>query len=93
MPEHRQKVLILYLKNSSLDSRVVSWAIYDGTGREQHMPGDADTPPYESGLAALQDGWRLIQLSQLLPPNPGQEFTVSYQRYECVFEKWELQAV
>jgi hypothetical protein len=86
--EHRQQVLILYLANSSLDSRVVSWARYDGTGKEPHMPGDADQPPYASGVHALCDGWRLIQLSQLLPPYPGQEFTVSYQRYECVFEKW-----
>jgi hypothetical protein len=86
--EHRQQILILYLANSSLDSRVVSWARYDGTGKEPHMPGDTDQPPYTSGLHALRDGWRLIQLSQLLPPHPGQEFTVSYQRYECVFEKW-----
>jgi hypothetical protein len=88
MPEHRQQVLILYLANSSLDSHVVSWAVYDGTGQGAHMPGDSAEPPYPSGLHALRDGWRLIQLSQLLPPNPGQEFTVSYQRYECVFEKW-----
>ena len=46
-------------------------------------------PPYATGLHALRDGWRLIQLSQLNPPAPGREFTVSYQRYECVFEKWE----
>jgi hypothetical protein len=89
MPEHRQKILILYLANSALDSRVVSWAVYDGTGQEPHMPGDAAQPPYSSGLEALRDGWRLIQLSQLLPAYPGQEFSVSYQRYECVFEKWE----
>ena len=84
----RQQVLILYLANSALDSRVVSWSIYDGTGRTEHIPGDTDTPPYATGLAALRDGWRLIQLSQLNPPAPGREFTVSYQRYECVFEKW-----
>ena len=84
----RQQVLILYLANSALDSRVVSWSIYDGTGRTEHIPGDTDEAPYATGLAALRDGWRLIQLSQLNPPAPGREFTVSYQRYECVFEKW-----
>ena len=89
MARWRQQVLILYLSNSCLDSRVVSWAMYDGTGREAHMPGDCDQPPYETGLAALKDGWRLLQLSQLLPPSAGQEFVVSYQRYECVFEKLE----
>jgi hypothetical protein len=84
---HRQQVLILYLANSALDSRVVSWALYDGTGQREHLPGDSNEPPYPSGLAALRDGWRLIQMSQLHPPAPGREFTVSYQRYEFLFEK------
>lgn len=86
---HRQQVLILYLANSALDSRVVSWAMYDGTGEREHLPGDDAVPPYATGLAALRDGWRLIQMSQLQPPAPGREFTVSYQRYEFLFEKWE----
>jgi len=84
---HRQQVLILYLGNSALDSRVVSWALYDGTGNTNRPPGDEDEPPYATGLDALKDGWRLIQLSQLHPAPPGGELTVSYQRYECVFER------
>ena len=85
----RQKLLILYLAHSGLDAHVVSWAQWDGTGKHDHIPGDQADPPYASGLDALRDGWRLIQLSQLIPPYPGEEFTVSYQRYECVFEKLE----
>jgi hypothetical protein len=45
MAEQRQQVLILYLASSALDSRVVSWAQYDGTGRERHLPGDREQPP------------------------------------------------
>jgi len=52
----RQKVLVLYLANSALDSPVVGWAQYDGTGETLHMAGDADQPPYRTGLAALRDG-------------------------------------
>ncbi len=85
----RQQVMILYLAHSGLDAPVVSWSLYDGTGNNEHMAAESDTPPYTSGLAALRDGWRLIQLSQLIPPYPGEEFTTSYQRYECVFEKLE----
>ncbi len=81
--------MILYLADSSLDSGVVSWAVHDGTGRTRHVAGDSDEPPYKSGLAALRDGWRLFQFSQLIPPSPGQEFTTSYQRYEFVFERFE----
>ena len=39
-PIQRQQVLVLYLRNSALDSGVVGWARYDGTGRETHMAGD-----------------------------------------------------
>ena len=90
MGAQRQKVLILYLASSALDTPVVAWSVYDGTGKTRPMAADSDEPPYKSGLEAMKDGWRLIQLSQLIPPYPGEEFTVSYQRYECVFEKLEL---
>ena len=83
----RQQVLVLYLRNSALDSGVVAWARYDGTGRETHMAGDGEEPPYASGLAALRDGWRLIQASPLVDHAVGAEFRTGYLRYEFFFEK------
>ncbi|HEX3918886.1 MAG TPA: hypothetical protein VHW60_16235 [Caulobacteraceae bacterium] len=83
----RQKVLVLYLKNSALDSGVIAWAEYDGSGETLRMAGDADTPPYASGLAALKDGWRLFQASQLLPHPRGEEFDLAYLKYEFWFEQ------
>ncbi|HEY2177769.1 MAG TPA: hypothetical protein VGH15_04240 [Caulobacteraceae bacterium] len=83
----RQKVLVLYLENSALDSRVIGWAEYDGTGERRRMAGDEDEPPYESGLAALLDGWRLIQASQLMPHPRGEEFDLAYLKYEFFFER------
>ena len=89
MQAQRQKVLILYLASSALDTPVVAWSLYDGTGKTRTMAADSDKPPYTTGLQALEDGWRLIPLSPLIPPFPGEEFTVSYHRFECVFEKLE----
>jgi hypothetical protein len=83
----RQKLLILYLADSALDSAVIAWSQYDGTGEREHMAGDAREPPYRSGLAALRDGWRLIQMSQLEPHAPGSELTTSYLKYEFLFEQ------
>lgn len=83
----RQKVLVLYLKNSALDSPVAAWAMYDGTGEMLHMAGDNDTPPYPTGLAALRDGWRLFQASQLLPHARGEELDLAYLKYEFFFEQ------
>ncbi len=85
----RQKVLVLYLANSSLDASVKAWAIYDGTGKQRHMPGDSQEPPYSNGLAALLDGWRLIQASPLINHSHGEEFRLGYLKYEFFFEKLE----
>jgi len=89
MSSLRQKILILYLTNSALDSPVIAWSLYDGTGRASHTTGDSDKPPYATGLAALKDGWRAIQFSQLNPPYPGTEFSTSFFKYEVIFEQLE----
>ena len=85
----RQKVLTLYLSTSALDSAVLGWSMYDGTGKDAFTTGDSDEPPYETGLDALLDGWRLIQQPILFPPYPGEEYTTSFMKYGFVFEKLE----
>ncbi|MCX6369376.1 MAG: hypothetical protein NTX57_22115, partial [Armatimonadetes bacterium] len=57
----RQKLLVLYLHYPSLNSGVCAWSIWDGTGKEHHTTGDSDTPPYNSVIEAMKDGWRVIQ--------------------------------
>lgn len=86
-PNLRQQVMVLYLGTSSLDSSVIGWTRYDGTGRSKPTMGDSDQPPYGTGVEALLDGWRLIQMSQLLPHDKGNEYDVSYLPYEFLFEK------
>ena len=83
----RQQVLVLYLADSALDSGVVAWALYDGTAECAPIPGDQDEAPYATGLAALQDGWRMIQASQLVDRGEGDEYRTGYLRYEFFFEK------
>ncbi|EFL20299.1 hypothetical protein SSOG_00011 [Streptomyces himastatinicus ATCC 53653] len=83
----RQQVLVLYLNNSSLDSSVIGWARHDGTGATSPTTGDGDEPPYTTGIAALLDGWRLFQASQLIPPYPDHEYDASFLKHEFLFEK------
>lgn len=80
---------MLYLANSALDAPVVAWSMYDGTGRTRRMAGDEEQPPYATGLAALEDGWRLFQASQLQPHVRGEEFDLAYLKYEFWFEQLE----
>ncbi len=83
----KQQLLVLYAASSSPDSPVGAWSLFDGTGREKHMAGDADQPPYSSVLAAMRDGWRVIQLPQLQAPAAGAEHDTAFLPYEFVLEK------
>jgi hypothetical protein len=87
--ELRQRLLVLCLSDPSLDSKVTAWAEYDGTGRSEKTYGQEEQPPYPSVLAAMRDGWRVIQFPQQYPAYPGMEYTTAYLRYEYVLEKME----
>jgi hypothetical protein len=76
----KQQVLVLYLNTSALDSDVLAWAFYDGTGKTNPTTGDSDLPPYDTGTEALRDGWR---------PYPGHEYQTSFLKHEFWFEKLE----
>ena len=52
MNAQRQKVLILYLASSALDTPVVAWSSYDGTGKTRAMAADSDE---DVEAALLQD--------------------------------------
>lgn len=78
---------MLCLANPDLDSRVVAWSSYDGTGKTYAMAGDADEPPYPSVLAAMKDGWRVIQFPPLLAAAPSLEHRTGFLRFEYVLEK------
>lgn len=86
-PRLRQQLLVLYLGTSALDSAVIGWTRYDGTGRSRPTMGDSDEAPYPTGLDALLDGWRLLQMSQLLGHEHGHEYDTAYLPYEFLFER------
>jgi hypothetical protein len=81
----RQQVLLLWLASSSLDGRVLGWTFFDGAaGAGPSLAGD---PPYGTGVEALIDGWRLIQMSALQPAAPGHERQTSFLKHEFLFER------
>ena len=89
MPQLRQKILVLYLHTPDLNSHVVAWSMYDGTGKTNPTTGDSDTPPYNSVVEAMQHGWRVVQFPQQFPAYPGMEYYTSYLRFEYILEKME----
>jgi hypothetical protein len=83
----RQQLLVLYTANSSPTSAVTAWSFFDGTARSNAMAGDGAAPPYASVLAAMQDGWRVLQLPPLGAAAAGQEHDTAFLRHEFVLEK------
>jgi hypothetical protein len=81
----RQQVLILWLASPALDARVLGWSFYDGSSGRGPQP-DSD-PPFPTGLAALEAGWRLLQMSPLWPAPSDQERETSFLKHEFVFER------
>ena len=81
--------MILWLHTPDLNSAVGAWAIYDGTGRESQTTADSEEPPYHSEVAAMKDGWRVMQLPQQFPAYPGMEYNTSYLKFEYILEKME----
>ena len=82
----RQQVLYLWLAEGALDTETVGWAFHDGSaGRGPGIPDGQ--PPYQTGVAALEDGWFLIQSPAPYELRPGAEHETSYLPNEFVFER------
>ena len=63
---------------------MVGWTFHDGAGRTAELPGE---PPYANGVAALGDGWRLIQAAPVPVRLPGAERVTGRLEHEFVFER------
>lgn len=79
-------MLYLWLAEGALDTSPVGWAFHDGTAGSGPALPDVE-PPYASGVAALQDGWMLLQSPAPYAAGPGQEHGTSYLVNEFVFQR------
>lgn len=92
-PGQAQRLLQLWLSHGDLHSGVVAWSSYD-PAMAGRPPDDLPTaPPYPTAMAALRDGWRLIQFTPAIPPAPGNEFRTSFLPNEVLLEKIEADHV
>lgn len=81
----RQLVLYLYSKSTNMRSSLASWMLYDAT-KPQEPTLPSDTPPYASVLAAVADGWRIVQFPD--PKHYPYEGTDNdYLSFEFILEK------
>lgn len=82
---HRQQLLFLYLEHSNLAGRVMAWTFHDGSGRLADLEG---SPPYANGVAALEDGWCLLQAAPVPQRLPGAERMTGRLEHEFILERF-----
>jgi hypothetical protein len=83
----RQQLLFLWLTHPNPAADCIAWSLFDGASVEQHTAGDQEEPPYRSVLAAMQDGWRVIQVAQQDAPAPGLEHRTSFLPFWFALER------
>ncbi|MDA0334358.1 MAG: hypothetical protein O2782_04260 [bacterium] len=67
-----QDILVLFQTTPGLDAQVVAWSRYEAS----KGPGITDLveeaePPYRNAMAAMRDGWQVIQMSEMKHRPPG----------------------
>lgn len=90
MSATRQQILVLYLSSPDLESETVAWTFYDGAKSAdelQMQTGDSSEPPYPSVLAAMRDGWNLMQFPALPRYANGHEHDLGHLPYEYPLER------
>ena len=80
---------MIYAYSPDLNSKVGAWSKFDGTREDQPSTASQVEPPYPSVVAAMSDGWRVIQFPQQFPVYPGMEYTTSFLKFEYILEKLE----
>lgn len=82
--------MILHLSHPDLDASTIAWALYDGAApatQKQMQSGDQKVPPYGSVLAAMREGWFVLQLPTLPAFTRGEEHETGHLPYEYVLER------
>ena len=81
----RQSLLYLQLRNTNPGSQVMGMSLFVG-GKMVEPPADPKDWPYQSVLAAIAEGWRVISfpnlallMNETIPQTLGCEF---------ILEKW-----
>ncbi len=84
-PAPRQDLLYLQASTTSVTGDVVGMLLVQD-GQLSEGPADPDEWPYPTVLAAMQDGWRVIQFPDLaLSLDESRTYGLGY---EFILEKW-----
>lgn len=88
---YRQKLLMLCTSGCDPASGVVAWSLYDGSGAYEFEASDMvddGTPPYASVVAAMRDGWRVMQIPAIQTGTDTNNHQLGTLPFEWYLEQW-----
>ena len=89
-----QDILVLFQTSPALDVTPVAWAWYEaskGTGIDDLV--EESEPPYENAMAAMRDGWQVIQMSEYKQRSAEDGYELGPIPYQTVLSRFsELQS-
>ena len=70
-----QDILVLFQTSPGLDSAAIGWSRYEASKGTRIIDlVDELEPPYENAMAAMRDGWQVVQMSVLKPRSPDDAY-------------------
>jgi hypothetical protein len=84
-----QDILVLFQTSPALDVEPVAWARYEaskGTGIKDLV--EEDEPPYKNAMAAMRDGWQVIQMGELKQRSEEDGYELGPLPYQTVLSKF-----
>ena len=88
----RQKLLMVYTKSNDAASEIIAWSLYDGTANYTFEASDVcedNEAPYHSVLAAMRDGWRVMQVPRMDHGIGDRSYEMGVLPFEWALEQWE----
>ncbi len=84
-----QDILVLFQTTPALNANVVAWARYDASQRASipDLPDESE-PPYPNAMAAMRDGWQVIQMSELKHRSTEDGYELGPLPYQTVLSKF-----
>ena len=84
-----QDILVLYQTSPALDVSSVAWARYEaskGTGIKDLI--EESEPPYKNAMAAMRDGWQVIQMSEYKHRSAADGYELGPFPYQTVLSRY-----
>ena len=84
-----QDILVLFQTSPALDVTPVAWARYEastGVGIDDLV--EESQPPYVNAMAAMRDGWQVIQMSELKERSAEEGYELGPIPYQTVLQRF-----